>query len=491
MAVGFTPKYNNAFPLTDLTQQQYIALGIEAAKSLGWDIFYASGVGFKAYINKKSFLSTNQLIKFTIVADNVGIESLSLGTEMVDFGKNKKNVNKLISAIEELKPDFNIEELELKYEALTLVADEEDDLTQEPATATENFKGFLSIFVPRNGYFITPILLNLNLLVFILMVLMGVNAFNPDGESLIRWGANFKPVTTAGEPWRLLTNCFLHIGILHLLMNMYALVFIGVILEPYLGKIRFAAAYLLTGVGASVASLWWHDMTISAGASGAIFGMYGVFLALLTTDFIHKDVRKSLLTSISVFVGYNLLNGLKGGIDNAAHIGGLLSGLIIGYALIPSLKKPHVFRLKLNAILLLTVFMFCTSFMVYNITPYDFAKYDAEIKIFIRNESQAMEVYSLPEDAPDAKLMYEIKDRGIYYWNENIKLVTELDKLNLPEVLHEKNGTLKKYCELRIKCYELMYEAVKERNKEKYDVEIQTLAQQIENLVKKLQVETE
>ncbi|TCC87402.1 rhomboid family intramembrane serine protease [Pedobacter hiemivivus] len=181
---------------------------------------------------------------------------------MVDFGKNKKNVNKLISAIEELKPDFNIEELELKYEALTLVADEEDDLTLEPATATENFKGFLSIFVPRNGYFITPILLNLNLLIFILMVLLGVNPFNPDGESLIRWGANFKPVTTAGEPWRLLTNCFLHIGILHLLMNMYALVFIGVILEPYLGKTRFVAAYLLAGVGASVASLWWHDMTI-------------------------------------------------------------------------------------------------------------------------------------------------------------------------------------------------------------------------------------
>ncbi|WEK17429.1 MAG: rhomboid family intramembrane serine protease [Candidatus Pedobacter colombiensis] len=491
MAVGFTPRYSNELALPDLTQQQYIALGIEAAKSLGWDIVYTSNAGFKAYTNKNVFLSTNQLIKVVIVADNVYMESSSLGSEMVDFGKNKKNVNQLITAIEELTTDFSTQELELKYEALTLVADEDDDLTRAPATASENFKSFFSIFVPQNGYFITPILLNLNLLVFILMLLMGVDAFNPDGESLIRWGANFKPVTTNGEPWRLLTNCFLHIGILHLLMNMYALVYIGVILEPYLGKVRFAAAYLLAGIGASAASLWWHDMTISAGASGAIFGMYGVFLALLTTDFIPKDIRKSLLTSIMVFVGYNLLNGLKGGIDNAAHIGGLASGLVIGYALIPSLKKPDMSKLELNTILLLTVFIFCTSFMVYNKTSYDFAKYDNEIKAFVRNESQALEVYKLPADATDATLMYEIKDRGIYYWNENIKLVGKLDKLNLPEVLHERNRTLKKYCELRIKCYELMYKSLEERNKEKYNTEIQALAQQIEGTIKAVQGKTE
>jgi rhomboid protease GluP len=490
MAIGFTPKYNKEFPLIDLTQKQYIALGIEAAKSLGWDVFYTSSVGFKVFTNKNAFFSTNHLIKIVIVADTVSVESLSLGTEMIDLGKNKKNINKLISAIEELRSDFNIEELDLKYEALTLVPDEEDDLTQGPATATENFKSFFSIFIPRDGYFMTPILLNLNLLVFILMVLMGVDAFNPDGESLIGWGANFKPITTAGEPWRLITNCFLHIGVLHLLMNMYALTFIGLILEPYLGKTRFVVAYLLAGIGASAASLWWHDMTISAGASGAIFGMYGVFLALLTTDFIHKDVRKSLLTSILIFVGYNLLNGLNGGIDNAAHIGGLLSGLIIGYALIPSLKRPNVFRLELNTILLLTLFIFFTSFMVYHKTSHDFEKYDTEIKAFVRNESQALEIYSLPADITDDEAMYEIKDRGIYYWNENIKLITELDKLNLPEVLHERNATLKEYCELRIKCYELIYKGVQEGDKNKYEADIQPLSKRIEHIIKTLHGET-
>lgn len=484
MAIGYTPKYNKEFPLADLTQQQCIALGIEAAKSLGWDVFYTSGAGFKIFTKRNAFLSTNHRIKFIVVADTVSIESLSLGTEMIDFGKNKENINNLVSAIEKLRADFKIEELDLKYETLTLIPDEEDDLTHEPVTATGNF--FSSIFVPRDGYFITPIILNLNLLVFILMVLMGVSAFDPDGESLVKWGANFKPVTTAGQPWRLLTSCFLHIGVLHLLMNMYALVFIGIILEPYLGKARFTTAYLLAGIGASAASLWWHDMTISAGASGAIFGLYGLFLALLTTDFIHKDIRKSLLTSILIFVGYNLLNGVSGGIDNAAHIGGLVSGLIIGYAFVPSLKRPHAFKLEFNTIVLLTLFIFCTSFMVYNKPTYDFVKYDEKIKTFIRNESQALEVYSLPVDVTDADLMYEIKDRGIYYWNENIKIITGIDKLNLPESLRKRNATLKKYCELRIKSYELMYKAIQEGNKNKYNAELQPINQKIEHSIETL-----
>src|SRR5690606_1205960 len=70
---------------------------------------------------------------------------------------------------------------------------------------------------------------------------------------------------------------------------------------------------------------------VSAGASGAIFGLYGVFLALLTTKMIPAQIRNALLQSIGVFVVYNLVYGMKSGVDNAAHIGGLVSGLVIGY----------------------------------------------------------------------------------------------------------------------------------------------------------------
>jgi len=114
----------------------------------------------------------------------------------------------------------------------------------------------------------------------------------------------------------------------------------GVYLEPMLGKTKYVIAYLATGVFASLASLWWHSEPVnSAGASGAIFGLYGIFLALLFTNLIPKQMRSSLLQSIGVFVVFNLVYGVKSGIDNAAHIGGLLSGLVIGFIFFPLLKK--------------------------------------------------------------------------------------------------------------------------------------------------------
>jgi rhomboid protease GluP len=227
-------------------------------------------------------------------------------------------------------------------------------LNQPPQTSRDKIKNVFSVFIPTEGYFFTPIIVNINILVFAAMVISGVHFMLPDNDSLIKWGANFRPVTLDGQWWRLFTSCFLHIGVIHLLMNLYALIYIGLLLEPHLGKTRFVSAYLLAGIGGSVASLYWHDLTISAGASGAIFGMYGVFLAMLTTNLIEKSARKTLLTSIMIFVGYNLLNGLKGGIDNAAHIGGLVTGMIIGYAFYPSLIKPQQLNLKYLTVALCT-----------------------------------------------------------------------------------------------------------------------------------------
>jgi rhomboid protease GluP len=133
---------------------------------------------------------------------------------------------------------------------------------------------------------------------------------------------------------------FIHFGVIHLALNMYGLYMLGVFLEPMLGKAKFILAYLCTGVFASIASLWWHsEGTNSAGASGAIFGMFGVFLALLLTNLIPKQIRTGLLRSIGIVVAINLIYGMKQGIDNAAHIGGLLSGIIIGFVFYPLLKK--------------------------------------------------------------------------------------------------------------------------------------------------------
>ena len=353
-----------------------------------------------------------------------------------------------------------------------------------PRSATKEITSVFSIFTPREGYYITPILLNINILVFILMVLSGASILQPDSASLLKWGANFPPLTLYGQWWRLLTCCFIHIGIIHLLMNMYALFFIGLLLEPILGRARFISAYLLTGLIASVASITFHELDICAGASGAIFGMYGVFLPLLTTNLIEK--RKSLLSSIAVFVIYNLINGYRiGGIDNAAHIGGLISGIIMGYAFIPGLKNPEEENLKHFTIGYLVVSVLIVSVVVCKNIPNTLVKYEEKMKTFVTTEAMALEVFKLPRNTTKENLLYNIKERGIYYWNQNIKLIDEVEKLNLPAPLHLKDSKLKQYCELRIKSYELIYKYVEENNKS-YKDQILDYNRQITELVNSL-----
>ncbi|CAM4392869.1 rhomboid family intramembrane serine protease [Flavobacterium terrigena] len=487
MAVGFTPKHLENISLNDLSQQQFLALANETATKIDWNVNYISDNGLIAYTDNGMF-SWNAEIKIKIENGIATINSESTGSEMVDWGKNKKNVTNFINHLEKLKPTITKEELDIKYQELKeqLVPQEEDILKLPPATKTEQITDFFSIFKPTQDYFVTPILLDLNIIIFILMVISGVNIMQPDNESLLNWGANFRPLTLEGEWWRIITNCFLHIGVFHLLMNMYALLYIGVLLEPLLGRTRYISAYLLTGITASIASLWWNDFTISAGASGAIFGMYGVFLALLTTDLVEKATRKTLLTSIAIFVGFNLINGLKGGIDNAAHIGGLLGGFVIGYTLIPSLKKPKENKLKFGTIGLLSILILTSSFAVYKKIPNDIGTYDAQMKEFVSIESMALEFYNLPPNTPNDKLLYSIKDVGIYYWNENIKLIDSFKELDLPLEIRKRNLILKEYCELRIKSYELLYKAVLE-DTDKYNSQIENYGIQINAKMKELE----
>lgn len=200
-------------------------------------------------------------------------------------------------------------------------------------------KEFIDFLKPKEGYFITPIIIYLNILIFMIMVFAGLGFISFKGQDLLAWGANFRPSTTNGEWWRLLTSTFLHGGLMHLIANMYGLLFVGIFLEPLLGRTIYLTVYLLTGILASCASLWWYDATVSVGASGAIFGLYGLFLALLLTKIFPPDFGKAFLTSTLIFICYNLLMGLTGGIDNAAHIGGLLSGFVVGLILYPTLKK--------------------------------------------------------------------------------------------------------------------------------------------------------
>jgi rhomboid protease GluP len=318
------------------------------------------------------------------------------------------------------------------------------------------------------------------------MVFSGTNIVAPDNESLLNWGANFRPLTLDGQWWRLLTCCFLHIGIIHLLMNMYALFYVGFLLEPLLGRTRFLSAYLLAGVMASVGSLWYHDFIISAGASGAIFGLYGTFLALLTTKLVDKSFQKTFLTSIIIFVFYNLIYGLKEGIDNAAHIGGLISGAVIGYAFVPSLKKWTERGLKGITVAVLSVAVVCLAAFAYQNIPNNIAKYDESIKEFQILETKALSylnVFNIDGYDIDNESALKLIKKAVSTWEEAYNLIDELDKMDLPEQLYHQNSTLKEYCELRIKWNETLYKTIDEEDTDKYKDEMNAYMEQIEHLL--------
>ncbi len=158
-------------------------------------------------------------------------------------------------------------------------------------------------------------------------------------EMLILFGAKFNPLITDGEYWRLLTSMFIHIGIIHLFFNLYALFILGKSVECFFGKIDFLVIYFISGLWGSLFSYAFNN-SISAGASGAVFGLIGALISFfaINKEMFGKSGKQTLISTIFIAV-LNLVIGFStSGIDNYAHIGGLLGGLSLGVGLTPRYK---------------------------------------------------------------------------------------------------------------------------------------------------------
>jgi rhomboid protease GluP len=183
---------------------------------------------------------------------------------------------------------------------------------------------------------ITPTLIGLNVLLFVVMLMAGAGMIESNPLVHVRFGSNFGPYTWTGEPWRLLTSAFLHFGVFHIAFNMYALYNGGMLTERLYGSGRFLVIYLLAAVSGSVVSGWWDAERNSAGASGAVFGVYGALLVFFAVR--RQDIPVRLLHSAGkgalALCGYSLVIGATNPvIDNACHVGGLLGGAAAGWLL--------------------------------------------------------------------------------------------------------------------------------------------------------------
>jgi membrane associated rhomboid family serine protease/tetratricopeptide (TPR) repeat protein len=191
---------------------------------------------------------------------------------------------------------------------------------------------------------VTPAIVVLNVVVFVAMLVTGVSPTSPSAGDLFKWGANFGPAAFLdGESWRLLTCAFVHVGVLHLGFNMYAFWAAGAWAERVFGSVAFLALYVIAAVGGSLVSTLWSPEVVSAGASGAIFGVYGAILAFAQVlgGHLPGGVAEGLRKSSLGFVAYNLLFGLTApNISNSAHLGGLAAGFVAGWLLVRDLRVP-------------------------------------------------------------------------------------------------------------------------------------------------------
>jgi len=211
-----------------------------------------------------------------------------------------------------------------------------------PDPIVERDQEFIRALIHRSTPF-TYLFIGITVGVFALMALhggMGVMSANP--RALIGFGAKDNLLIDQDhEYWRLVTSTFIHIGIVHILLNDYALWIVGQEIERIYGSARFVVLFMATGLVASVASYLFNPGAVSAGASGSIFGLFG---ALVAFAFRHRneipkglsrDIKRRLIPVIflNLFIGFSI-----GIVDNAAHIGGLVAGLILGF-IIPY-KRP-------------------------------------------------------------------------------------------------------------------------------------------------------
>ncbi|MGO8759462.1 MAG: rhomboid family intramembrane serine protease [Terracidiphilus sp.] len=251
---------------------------------------------------------------------------------------------------------------------------------------------------PRSGWASAPatyLLVAINCGVFLAMAVRGSSIWMPTVDQLIAWGAD-RPnnVLIYGEWWRIVTAMFVHVGFIHLATNMWCLWNLGLLAEPLMGSYGLVAAYILTGAAGNLLSTFYnwvwpmHDASgapffqAGAGASGAVFGIAGVLIILLKSRRLPVPPHElnKLRRSVIYFAAINLVIGLSVNfgsgftgveIDNSAHIGGFLCGLLFAVPMVPRIGSPRsvfVARLRL-AVAATVILLVLFGFYVAHIPP--------------------------------------------------------------------------------------------------------------------------
>lgn len=477
------PQQSTTIAISPIHPEHRSALLLGTIQQLKWKIQHATEDTIVAHTVRSAW-KWEQEITLSIQQDTLQITSTTIHGEVMDIKKrNQKNIETFRQAFEQLQENYTTEDIDRWTQQLQQINEEQQQIQKQIAQ-------IMTQRSPRPV--VTFTIVALNVLVFILMTIKGINLFSPEAMQILDWGGNMSARTLSGEWWRLFTSLFVHIGIIHLVVNMLALLIAGIYLESLIGSGRFLLAYLCTGVVASLTSIWWHDPPlVSAGASGAIFGIYGVFLALLTTRLLPGSVRNQLLTSVLIMVFYNLVYGLKSGVDNAAHIGGLISGLLIGYGFYFSLRQQREEKPRSRVPELITAVITIAVTVAYlNVNKRSIVRDDSEaffkkMEHFSILESMALEAMQPTDTASQETFLKELRKTALSNWADCVNLMDETEKMALPDNLIDTRNQMKQYAGQRVQ-QTLLYIRALEEDTNTYDHRLDSLLNEIEKTVYQL-----
>lgn len=492
MALGISPRKVVIIPLGEYKADYYLTLMYHAFANLGWHTGYFDRDGIIAYTNI-SWESYAEEISVRIVGNNAVIKSECVGYQFFfyDYGKNKKNLDQLLNEIPYVEYHLEPSLDETTQDLIDSIPENQFiQIDDPPMGAKETLHSFLAIFTPRKQYFFTPLLVLLNIVVFIItmamLVVLSAILYKHGGDDTslenvyLSLGFSGRPQVLGGQVWRLVTNTFLHFSFWHLAGNMIVLIYIGSMLECKLGKWNYLLLYLFTGICASVTSVMWNAHKIAGGASGAIFGLFGIMLALLSTGFYERNARRALFISTALFVGLNIIP-VGEHIDHAAHTGGLVSGYLLGWLAYLGLKYK---KRSLATVVSLAITLLFAGMCLWLAPVYNFKRLE------LLTEQNRLLTDSLNDDFYGSKnielnhadhlMLIERRLRPRLLALKDI--AQKLTKVSLPHKQEQIAGIRSKIVLQEVVMFDLLYKEMREPGQIKYRYAIEDATDRINQL---------
>lgn len=478
MALGWKTTFEKRIPRNGISNWEIFAIAAQACTQLEWEFLVVDEFSFTATTPTHWTLS-QEIITIKPEGEEIVFKSQGESLELYEAGRNQKNIEEhLLPAFIGLRDKMGADKIGNAAESL-----KKETLSQLQTGRVSGEKITFGI----KDHEVTFFLILANIVLYFIMIYRGVDVYNPLPKDITLWGGNVKEFVAAGEWWRLVTNLFVHVGVQFLMVSLIGLYFIGIMVETVLGKVKFLIGYLTTGALASLASIYFAANGVTAGASGAIAGLYGILIAFATTGYVNKKFNKIWFLGVMAYLVFAIWFGVNNGIDNTSNLGGLIAGIIIGYLFYlfhfrKNLARSGGIRISIEVVLItaLLIFLYIRS------GKDDSLRFEKAVMKLNQIELKAMTQMQKLQDAEDNEAAAKtLKEEALPLWKNFQKEIDKTDVYRLDDKFNQKRKLLHDYAQMRIKQTNLIYKSISE-DTDKYNAEIEKVSVEIEQLIDKL-----